>query len=138
MAKRTMTDEQKKRAVDNLAKARAAKKAKEAEGVASVPAEASSPVQPSSPEQGEKNVVKAIRIDNEHIPFIIPLDPSVSSDIQWWERSINGHILRLQRGKLYELPRYLVDYIETRVRLRRMSEASAEVFTVGSGKQLNF
>ena len=100
-------------------------------------AKISAPVDASS-ENGEKAVVKAIASDNDILPFIIPLDPGVDSRNQWWERSINGHILRLQRGKRYDLPRYLVDFIEARIQIQRVSDESVSVFTSGNGARLNF
>lgn len=140
MAKRTLTEEQKKKAAENLAKARAAKKAaKEADASLKVSAEviSSTPAQQQAA-TGEQGVINAIADDSEEILFIIPPDPSVASEVQWWERSINGHVLRLQRGKPYVLPKYLVNYIQSKIKIRTMSDASVEAFTVGSGKHLNF
>ena len=70
--------------------------------------------------------------------FIIPYDPALDGGNQYWERSINGHILRLQRGKQYSMPRYIVDFIESRVNLQRLADESVSKFSSGAGIHLNF
>lgn len=126
MPKREMTEEQRKAAAERLAKAREAKKAKE---LSSADAEPSPPAAaPAAPTIGP----------NDPIEFMIPYDPAFDDNNQFWERSFNGEIMRLRRGVTYTLPRYLVDFIESRTRIQREGNAVIAKYTEGNGVHLNF
>lgn len=143
---------------ENLAKARAAAKAKREERArllneaaeAEAAAEVNTPLpnQPSEKEiESEADIERMARDSeramgeklekDEKIPFIIPLDPGLSADNQVWERSFNGLFLRFRRGVEYSQPRYIVNYIMQKVYDEQRARASVADYMTGSGKKLS-
>lgn len=78
---------------------------------------------------------KPVESDNDVIPFMIPYDPREATNM-WWERSINGVILRLKRGKMYQLPRYIVRFIEDRIKIQRLSDESMAQYNSDRGVKI--
>lgn len=88
---------------------------------------------------GDKAFARAIKESQDKkdlIRFYIPKEVSIGGD--YFERSFNGHIIRLKVGRIVELPRFLVDYIESCIQIRRLSEEKASVYQQGSGKEIGF
>lgn len=88
-----------------------------------------------APVERPKDVVAELRSD-DIVTFVIPTDPGMEHQV--WERSINGHILRLRRGVELSLPRYLVDFIRSRIKIQVTSDEAMARYTAGKGVKLNF
>lgn len=90
-------------------------------------------------QNGDKAFAEAIKESqdkNDLIRFYIPKELSSGSD--FFERSFNGHVIRLKVGKVVELPQFLVDYIEGCIEIRRLSEEQASPYKTGAGKEIDF
>lgn len=88
---------------------------------------------------GDKAFAKAIQksqSENDLIRFYVPKDISIGGE--YFERSFNGHIIRLKVGSVVELPRFLVDYIESCINIRRLTEEKAKIYQTGAGKEIDF
>lgn len=109
-----------------IAKARAAKSQarREAEAVAREPGD------------GDAQEMGRMLEADEKVRFTIPVDPSRQDGDQMWERSFNGLFLVFQRGVEYEQPKHIVDFIEERERVLRLSDARTAAFRSASGKKL--
>lgn len=133
-----MTEEQKARRAESLAKARAAKKAKSeavaaAANVAPTAAELSPERQAAQIEKDTYNMLQ----NDEKVMFIIPLEQGVESKAQYFIRSFNGVFLKIKRGERTMLPKHIVDFVEEREKIVRLSEENAAAFTSGYGKCLS-
>lgn len=86
--------------------------------------------------QGEKNVIQEIKKSEKEglIRFHVPRD-STSGDGYAFERSINGHFIRLKAGDTVELPEYIVKFIEKSLTIQRISEKKYDMYK-GSGVNL--
>lgn len=83
---------------------------------------------------GEAAIIKELQ-SGDMVRFYVPRDPS-SGDEQFFERSINGHIIRLRAGEVRTLPLWLVEFIEERISIQRLSERSYDDFKTKNGKLL--
>lgn len=85
--------------------------------------------------QIERETERAIQAE-EKVTIVIPEDPRVKSDEQFWEHCLNGVVYRYPRGVPVELPKTLA---ETFLRKLRMQKESAVVISTfkGVGKKLN-
>ena len=83
---------------------------------------------------GEEAVRKALT-SNDTVRFYVPRDPT-SGDDQYFERSINGHIIRLKAVEIRELPLWLVEFIEERISIQRLNESAYDEFKTKNGKLL--
>lgn len=75
---------------------------------------------------------------DEKVLFIIPLDPDLGSGCQIWERAFNGLILRFTRGVPLMQPKFIADYVESCLRIERISRDSVAAFQTPGGKKLNY
>jgi len=82
------------------------------------------------------NAIKESQNEKDLIRFYIPKEISPGND--YFERSFNGHIIRLKVGQIVELPKFLVDYIESRIEIRRESDRRTEAYQTGAGKEIDF
>lgn len=103
--------------------------------------EAPEPVQQDAPPVedddnvvGEEAVRKALT-SNDTVRFYVPRDPT-SGDDQYFERSINGHIIRLKAGEVRELPLWLVEFIEEHISIQRVNESAYGEYKTQKGKLL--
>ena len=88
---------------------------------------------------GDKAFARAIKESQDKkdlVRFYIPKEAGIGD--AYFERSFNGHIIRLKVGRIVELPRFLVDYIESCINIRRLSEEKASVYQQGNGKEIGF
>lgn len=87
--------------------------------------------------QGEKNVIQKIKKSEKEglIRFHVPRD-STSGDGYAFERSINGHFIRLKAGDTVELPEYIVKFIEKSLTIQRISDKKYDMYK-GSGVNLS-
>ena len=83
---------------------------------------------------GDKAFAEAIKNENDLIKFYIPKELATGGE--FFERSFNGHIIRLRVGRIVEMPRFLVDYIESCIQIRRISDERASAYQRGSGKEI--
>lgn len=132
-----MTEEQKQRARENLAKARAAKaaKASEAEKNAAAPA---APVEvvadaEQSLQASEKKMYDQLKND-ELVTFVIPYERG--AETQHYMRSFNGVIVNIKRGEPAQLPKSIVEHIKRSEQIAIMSAAATAPFASARGKQL--
>lgn len=92
--------------------------------------------QPEIPEAADgADAVKQALASNDLVRFYVPQDPT-NGDRMFFERSINGHILRLKAGTVMELPLWLVEFIESRLEIQRLSDAEYEAYTRESGVKI--
>lgn len=71
----------------------------------------------------------------EKVRFYVPRDPT-SGDEEYFERSINGTFIRLRAGEIRTLPLSLVEFIEERINIQRMSERAYDAYKTKNGKLL--
>lgn len=83
---------------------------------------------------GEAAIVRELQ-GTEMVRFYVPRDPT-SGDEQFFERSINGHVIRLRAGEVRTLPLWLVEYIEERITIQRISNSAYDEFKTKNGKLL--
>lgn len=117
-----------KKQLDALAKAREAKK--------SAPAQAKKQAseEVTEPKKDAAGIVERIQHD-EKIKFYLPPDP-LNPQVRTWERSFNGHMICLEVGRTYDLPKFLVDFISDHLNIVRVSENKYAEYERGSGKNL--
>lgn len=88
---------------------------------------------------GDKAFAESIKKSQEQkdtVKFYIPKELSPGGD--YWERSFNGHIIRLKVGKIVELPSFLAKYIESCINIRKVSDEMASAYQHGAGKEIDF
>lgn len=91
--------------------------------------------QEETPEaDGEAAIVRQLS-STDMVRFYVPRDPT-SGDEQFFERSINGHVIRLRAGEVRTLPLWLVEYIEERITIQRISNSAYDEFKTKNGKLL--
>lgn len=83
---------------------------------------------------GEAAIVRELQ-STDMVRFYVPRDPT-SGDERFFERSINGHVIRLRAGEVRTLPLWLVEYIEERVTIQRISNSAYDEFKTKNGKLL--
>lgn len=144
-----MTEEQKQRARENLAKAREAKKAKAAEEAAKAAEAAVLASQPArvdsstvsdidverSARQIEKQTIAAFKAD-ELIEYTIPLELGAEDTDQCFVCSYNGVFYNVKRGEPAMLPRGFVSFVKSRLRISAEGAARVADFASARGKQL--
>ena len=104
------------------------------------PASAAKPEEPKAPaavqeEPDGTEAVKEALSSGDLVRFYVPRDPS-NGDSNFFERSINGHILRLKAGTVMELPLWLVEFVESRLEIQRLSNEEYARFTSDSGAKI--
>lgn len=82
------------------------------------------------------DAIKESQNEKDLIRFYIPKELSPGND--FFERSFNGHVIRLKVGSVVELPQFLVDYIESCIEIRRMSDEQVLAYKTGAGKEIDF
>lgn len=107
-----------------LEKARAAQKKKKAE-----------PVVEEQPKLGEAGIKELIQND-EKVKFFLQDDP-LNPQVKTWERSFNGHMICLEVGRVYELPKFIVDFISDHLMIQRMSAETYADYASDKGKNLS-
>jgi len=113
-----------------LEKARAAQKAKKkavAEAVA---------VEEAPPQKlGEAGIKELIKTDDK-VKFFLQGDP-LNPQIKTWERSFNGHMICLEVGRVYELPKFIVDFISEHLTIQQLSAETYADYSGDTGKKLS-
>lgn len=89
---------------------------------------------PEPEADGEAAIVHELE-SGDMVRFYVPRDPS-SGDEQYFERSINGRIIRLRAGEVLTLPLWLVEFIEERISIQRISERAYDAYKTKNGKLL--
>ena len=112
-----------------LEKARAAQKAKKK----SEPAPEEKPV--PTQKLGEAGIKELIKTD-EKVKFFLQGDP-LNPQVKTWERSFNGHMICLEVGRVYELPKFIVDFISEHLTIQRMSAENFAEYADNNGKKLS-
>lgn len=141
-----MTEEQKQRARENLARAREAKKAKaeeeaakNAESAATQPAHIdSSMVSDHDIERSAREVEKATIAEfkaDEQVPYVIPFENGVDEGEQHYVCSYNGVFYNLKRGEQVMIPKGFASFLDRRLRLARESAKRVSEFSSPRGKQ---
>lgn len=90
-------------------------------------------------QNGDKAFASAIKESQDKkdlVRFYIPKELGSGGD--YFERSFNGHIIRLKVGQIVELPEFLVDYIEGCIEIRRLTDERASAYQRGAGKEIDF
>ena len=141
-----MTEEQKQRARENLARAREAKKAKAAEEAAKT-AEAVAVAQPKvdsaavsdhdverSARADEKATIAAFKADDK-VPYVIPFENGVDEGEQNYVCSYNGVFYNLKRGEQLLIPKGFAAHLDRRLRLAREAAKRVSDFSSPRGKQ---
>lgn len=82
-----------------------------------------------------QNMAEALMKD-EMVHFMIPYDPSLPRDAQFWENSLNGHILRFPRGVELCQPKYIADYVNKKIEIEKKMRYGTSEFRSGMGKHL--
>ena len=83
--------------------------------------------------QAEQNVKKAMRED-DLVTIQVPPDPR--GEIVVFERTFNGHLVKLHAGEITELPRFLANAVTKSIRLQYISDKRAERYTKDGGVDL--
>ena len=83
--------------------------------------------------QAEQNVKKAMQED-DLVTIQVPPDPR--GEIVVFERTFNGHLVKLHAGEITELPRFLANAVTKSIRLQYISDKRAERYTKDGGVDL--
>ena len=70
------------------------------------------------------------------IPYIIPLDPGMGDDFQYFEMCVNGVYQRYPRGKKIELPIETIEFITERDELSKANAGDYAAFLTGNGAHI--
>ena len=84
----------------------------------------------------EKETLNKIAQD-EMVRMIIPIDPRLDENHQFFEHCINGAIYRYPRGEEIEVPKTIAETLTRKMKMQRLSAIRVSQFT-GSGKKLEY
>ena len=84
----------------------------------------------------EQSTLKHMRED-EKVQIVFPIDPTHSSDDQFFEHNVNGINFRYPRGEVVTVPKDLAETFERKEMMRTRMQVVYKEFT-GNGKRLDF
>ena len=83
----------------------------------------------------DKKAMGKMLAADEKVTFMIPYDPG-NPKTKYWERSLNGLILRFERGIPLEQPKYIADYVNRCLTIEERAMARSAAFREKDGKKL--